>query len=129
MSRFEQIPGSADLIAWFGFWPSFHDAEVLSIHLNRRGESSVVVQTWQRTDEVDGRGHFVLTKHVVVTFLLEGTLNIKLEGFNHQNVISGLSLDATASGYRLILHPCFGAEGMLEAERVRIKIQPGVPTS
>ena len=129
MSRFEQIPGSADLISWFGLWPSFHDAEVLSIHLNRQGESKVVVHTWQKTDEVDGRGHFVLTKHVVVTFLLESTLSVKLEDFNHQNVISGLSLDATASGYRLILHPCFGAEGMLEAERVRIKIQPGVPAS
>jgi hypothetical protein len=66
---------------------------------------------------------------VVVTFLLEGTLNVKLENFNHQNVISGLSLDATASGYRLILHPCFGAEAMLETERVQIKIQPGVPSS
>lgn len=127
MSRVEQIPGSADLIAWFGFWPSFHDAEVLRIHLNRCGESTVVIHTWQRTDEVDARGYFVLTKHVVVTFVLEAILKVELEDFNHQNVISGLSLEVIASGYRLTLHPCFGAQGILEAKRVRITIQTGSP--
>jgi hypothetical protein len=23
------IPGAADVIAWFGYWPTFHDAGVL----------------------------------------------------------------------------------------------------
>ena len=127
MSSFEQISGSEDLIAWFGFWPSFHDAEVLSIHLNRASESSVVIHTWHRTDQVDRRGYFVLDKHVVVTFILEGIITVRLEDFNHQNVISGLSLETIASGYRLTLHPCFGAQGILEAKRVRITIQPGSP--
>ena len=29
------IPGAQDVIAWFGAWPTFHDAEVLSISLDR----------------------------------------------------------------------------------------------
>jgi len=37
------IPGAADVIAWFGYWPHFHDAEVLSITLDRSGESQVAI--------------------------------------------------------------------------------------
>jgi hypothetical protein len=67
----ERVPGASDLMSWFGYWPSFHDAEVFSIHLNRSGESTVAIQTWHRTDEVDERGRFMATKHVLVTFVLE----------------------------------------------------------
>src|SRR5438067_11086704 len=75
-------PGASDLVAWFGYWPSFHDAEVLSIHLNRSGESSVAIQTWHRTNEVDDRGYFIATKHVLVTFMLEGIQSVQLNDFN-----------------------------------------------
>jgi Immunity protein 50 len=27
------IAGADDVVRWFGEWPSFHDAEVLSVHL------------------------------------------------------------------------------------------------
>jgi hypothetical protein len=121
------VPGASDLVSWFGYWPSFHDAEVLSIHLNRRGESTVAIHTRHRTNEVDDRGYFIATKHVLVTFILEGIQTVQFAGFNHQNVISGLSLEETAAGYRLTLHPCFGAQGTIEAERVRITIEPGPP--
>ena len=122
-------PGASDLVAWFGYWPSFHDAEVLSIHLNRSGESSVAIQTWHRTNEVDDRGYFIATKHVLVTFMLEGIQSVQLNDFNHQNVISGLSMEEISEGYRLTLHPCFGAEGTIDAEHVRITLQPGSPPS
>ena len=114
-------------MSWFGYWPSFHDAEVLSIHLNRSGESTVAIHTRHRTNEVDERGYFITTKHIMVTFIVEGIQTVQLDDFNHQNVIGGLSLEETAAGYRLILHPCFSAEGMLEAKHIRIIMQPGTP--
>jgi immunity protein 50 of polymorphic toxin system len=123
------VPGTSDLVAWFGYWPSFHDAEVLSIHLNRSGESTIAIQTWHRTNEVDDHGYFIATKHVLVTFILEGIQTVRLDDFNHQNIISGLNLEETAAGCRLTLHPCFGAQGTIEAEHVRITHQPGSPLS
>ena len=111
-------------MAWFGSWPSFHDAEVLSIHLNRSGESRVAIHTWHRTNEIDDRGYFIATTHVLVTFVLDGIQTVQLNDFNHQNVVSGLSLEKTAAGYRLTLDRCFGAEGMLEAQHIRIIMQP-----
>jgi hypothetical protein len=62
-----------------------------------------------------------------VTFILECIQTVQLDDFNHQNVISGLSLEETPAGYRLTLHPCFGAEGTIDAKHVRITIEPGSP--
>ena len=115
-----------DLVSGFAYWPSFYDAGVLSVHLNRSGESTVAIHTRHRTNQVDDRGYFVTSKHVVVTFILEGIQAFRLDDFNHQNVISGLSLEEVATGYRLTLHPCFGAHGILEAEHIRIDIRPDV---
>jgi hypothetical protein len=66
------IPGAADVVAWFGHWPTFHDAEVLSITLDRSGESRVAIHAFAKTAEVDSSGHYVTTKHAVVTFFLNG---------------------------------------------------------
>lgn len=33
------IPGVEDVTRWFGEWPSFHDAEVVSLLLMLKGES------------------------------------------------------------------------------------------
>jgi hypothetical protein len=31
----EAVEGAKNLRDWFGYWPNFHDAEVISLHLNR----------------------------------------------------------------------------------------------
>jgi len=66
------IPGAADVVAWFGYWPTFHDAEVLSITLERSGTSRVVIHAFEMTPELDETSHYISAKHAVVTFLLEG---------------------------------------------------------
>lgn len=49
----QNIPGAMQLDSWFGCWPSFHDAEIISLHLNRNGNSFLRVHTWEMTKEVD----------------------------------------------------------------------------
>ena len=66
-----EIEGAAELEEWFGYWPSFHDAEIVSLHLNRRGSSSLRVHTWEMTKEIDDKGYYVLAKHIVVEFVFE----------------------------------------------------------
>jgi len=48
---------------------------------------------FEMTPEVDAEGHYVLAKHAVVTFCLEGfpqgrdgIVETRIEFFNHQNV-------------------------------------------
>ena len=121
------IPGADELVRWFGSWPSFHDAEVLEVRLDRRSKSSVRIHTWRMTSEVDAQGYFVLDHHVVVTFWLEGLTALSLDGFSAQNVIAGLDVEATPSGHLLRLAPCYGLAGEVEAAKISISIEPGKP--
>jgi len=121
----QEIPGAAELHDWFGYWPTFHDAEIISLHLNRKGCSNLHVHTWEMTKETDEKGYYVLVKHVVVEFAIEGVCALDLDGFNHQNVIFGLSIEKTDLGFRLTLDECYGLAGSIESQRVSIRVIPG----
>jgi hypothetical protein len=123
----KDIPGAAELHDWFGYWPTFHDAEIISLHLNREGSSSLRVHTWETTKEVVEKGYYVLAKHVVVEIILETVSDLSLDDFSQQNVISGLNIEKRDSGFRLLLGACYGLAGRIEAERLSIRITPGQP--
>ena len=124
-----QIPGGADLLAWFGgCLPSFHDAEVLGLELDREGATCRIrAHTWEMSQEVDEAGYFATCRHVVVSFELGGVTELSLEGFNHQNVIFGLFIERSDDGFRIELEPCFGLSGAITAKTVRVALEPGVP--
>jgi hypothetical protein len=121
------VDGAEKLYAWFGYWPSFHDAEVVEMHLSRSSSSSLAVHTWEMTSEVDKQGYYALTKHIVVEFVLKGISSLDLSGFNHQNVLSDLGLEKFDSGFRLTLGPCSGLAGAIEANEISIRLVPGKP--
>jgi hypothetical protein len=134
------IPGGPELLAWFGHVPSFHDAEIISLHLNRTGPSTLCIHTWDTTGTVDSKGFYIHEKDAVVTFTLEEIENLELEGFSHQNVLGGLELnriEASTSGrqgirpdlYETVLHPCYGLAGTIRARRVSLALAPGKPVS
>jgi hypothetical protein len=127
-TELKSIRGAQELYNWFGFWPSFHDAEVVTLHLNRKGPSYMAVHTWEMTERVDSKGYYELAKHVVVQFVLEELLTLSLEGFSGQNVIFGLSIDSIEKGFRLTLDPCYGVSGSIEAASLSINIAPGAPS-
>src|SRR5262245_49024564 len=100
-SNIPDIPGAHELGSWFGSWPSFHDAEILELRLNRSTESIIRIHTWAMTDELDAKGFYVSDRHVVVTFILNGITSLSLTGFNNQNVIAGLDLYRQGAKYML----------------------------
>ena len=83
----------------FGGWPSFHDAEIHSICLERTSDPlprlDARIHLWQMTSEIDARGNYVLTQHTLVTLRFSQVSEVTLEGFNNQNVLSGLSFTAS----------------------------------
>src|SRR5271157_2010295 len=113
-NEIKEIPGAAELHGWFGYWPTFHDAEIISLHLNRKGSSSLRVHTWETTKEVDDKGYNVQAKHVVVEIALETVSELSLNGFSQQNVIFGLDIEKIGSGFRLTLNECYGLAGSIE---------------
>jgi len=122
-----EIHGAAELQEWFGYWPSFHDAEIVGLHLNRKGSSSLRVHTWEMTKEIDEKGYYLLAKHVVVEFIFEAVSGLSLNGFNHQNVIFGLAIEKTNAGFRVTLDDCYGLAGSIEAENMSLRLTPGEP--
>lgn len=86
------------LTSIFGRWPSFHDAEILSLLLERSGEDgpslTATIHLWQMTSAVDDRGYYVLENHTLATLRFGGILLESLSGFNHQNVLSELEISA-----------------------------------
>jgi hypothetical protein len=136
------IPGGPDLLDWFGGVPSFHDAEVLGLTLDRAGPSRLTIHGWVMTERVDEKGYFILDRHAVVTYVLNDISDLRLDGFTRQNVIDGLRLRRTQlpSGttdlgaihrseevFELTLADCYGLSGTIWAQDVRVEIRPGKP--
>ena len=107
-----KISGIEEIISWYGEWPSFHDAEILELHLERTGRS------WMKI-------YNVWNKHGVITFNMEEVIDLELADFSHQNVIGGLKLEKTPKGLRLTMTPCYGLAGYLEAKRMSVELSPG----
>ncbi|MBK7643816.1 MAG: hypothetical protein IPJ19_12350 [Planctomycetes bacterium] len=94
-----QIAGAEKLTAVFGYWPSFHDAEVVWIHLDR-GEQmdgagptlEALVHTFEISRDADAIGQLALRHHVLVHLRFRRVVDLKLEDFNHQNALFGLEV-------------------------------------
>jgi len=126
MTALEHITGADRLVERFGGWPSFHDAEVVRLTLDRRGENGptaeMLVHAWLMTDKVDERGYYVLEKHTLVRFVFERLASCEVSDFNHQNVLFGLEVSPeTVEGeaaFRVTLDSSFGLGGSLLCGRV-----------
>jgi len=141
-SIYEQAPGGVELLRWFGREPSFHDAEILSLHLSREGPSVLRLHGWINTGGVGGDGFYLLDRHAIVTFTLEGVMDLQLDGFSTQNVIGRLilrrapdrperrpylSLEPLPQDIEIELEPCYGLDGLIRARSVSISYEPGRP--
>jgi hypothetical protein len=125
----EQISGSQKVVEWFGYWPSFHDAEVISVELYRTGTSCLKVHAFRTRDEVNEHGHYVTDRHAIVSFLVEDISALSLHDFNHQNVLSGLSIKKGDDQFELSLGGCFGLQGSIKAALLSVYVTPGLPDS
>jgi Immunity protein 50 len=96
----KQIAGADQLVAVFGYWPSFHDAEVLWLRVDRHfyGDGcygptlETLVHAFEMTSEVAADGYYVLRHHVLVHLRFVEVVELRLDGFNCQNALMGLTL-------------------------------------
>ena len=80
------LPGGPAVMRWFGRVHSFHDAEILSLTLNRRGESLLRLHAWLLLSGQGPEARLELAKPAVVTFILKEIMDLRLEGFSPQKV-------------------------------------------
>ncbi len=77
----------------FGYFPSFHDAEIIKV-LCDRGEPNLgsptinfTLHVWETTSDVTPSGHYKQDKHHLIEFSFFGVDSVDLHHFNHQNVL------------------------------------------
>ena len=147
MREAEFVEGADKLIAVFGYWPSFHDAEVVRMTLDsgRRQDGvapsvDAMIHTWESTAEVDATGYFVLRNHVIVHLRFREIDGLDLRGFNHQNVLSSLQfVDLRKQGpvrfqFEIQFHDNFGVHGVFRCRTIELlDVSPcdrnGTPTT
>ena len=95
----ERIVGQEKLTSVFGRWPSFHDSEVLWIHLDRThfGDGhgptlDALIHVFEMTSEISPSGFYVSRHHSLAHFRFHDVVELNLEGFNFQNVLSELAI-------------------------------------
>ena len=95
----DRVIGVEKLTTVFGYWPSFHDSEVIWFHLDRRpdGEGQgptveAMIRAFEITSEVGPGGFLVLRHHVLVHFRFREAVELELDGFNCQNALFGLTI-------------------------------------
>jgi len=124
------MPGAEQVVAWFGYWPPFHDAEVLQLHLNRRGVSILSVHAWRMTEKThqsDGPRQYVSEKHAIVRFELAAISDLDLSGFSTQNVLAALHIERNGEIFHLRLEPLYGIGGRIDAGQCSVTFKPGEP--
>ena len=74
----ESIDGAQAVHDWFGYWPDFHDAEMVKFRVDPVAPCSLVVHTWQMTNRVNAQGYYERIKHAVVAFEMKGVSKLDL---------------------------------------------------
>ncbi|MDR2982303.1 MAG: immunity 50 family protein [Puniceicoccales bacterium] len=130
------ILGEEKLISVFGYWPSFHDAEVWELRYERvpSGFSLVaVIHVFEMTDEVTTQGYFKLVKHTRVALRFNVCSEVSFSRFNHQNVLYSLDIskeDGLDAKYPFIVSfdSSYGLEGRLKCQSIEvIEAIPWIP--
>jgi hypothetical protein len=102
----------------FGEWPSFHDAEVISIALRRGKEAgtvssllaSVQVQKYAPTNIGTAQFEMALIHDFIISFEFQEVSEVNLSGFNRQNVIDSLTFTPEGSSCKVHFESIYGVE-------------------
>jgi hypothetical protein len=92
----ELITGADRVTQIFGDWPSFHDAEVLRLVLDRSEPDGPILEiqihAFEPTSEVAPSGYYVLKNHTLISMRFKGICLQEIKWFNHQNVLMSLDI-------------------------------------
>jgi hypothetical protein len=127
------IAGAELLTSLFGAWPTFHDAEVLRLALDRghptgdRPSLEADIYTFEITPETDARGYYVLRHEVLVTLRFEDIEDLDLSGFNEQNVLFALTMTDTpatsnpSAPWEVSFHSSYGLGAYFKCRSIEVR--------
>ena len=108
----------ARLTETFGYWPQFHDSNVISLNLTDQ-RIDLLIHVWEMTSKVDEKGYFILRNHNLVHFRFEDLSDISLKEPELGNILFELSFsDLMDSGiFEVILDSVMDRDCSFKAKR------------
>ena len=97
------IIGSEKLTDIFGYWPTFHDAEIIELYLCRGDiepkenryifpSLSVKMEVWEWTKKVDSGSSLIPQHQTSTTLKFHNLEDFQMDSFDYQNAIFELSI-------------------------------------
>jgi hypothetical protein len=114
------------LLRAFGYWHSFHDAEVHQAVLDRgaageRPSVTLLVNVYDSSGAVDERGYYDVRVNVMVKLRFTDVDDMELSDLGIQNVINELRLEGQGAGRIAVeLAPCYGLNGVFTCAAVEV---------
>ncbi len=121
MSR---VVNSEVLFEHFGYWPNFHDAEVIKVTFEAlptwRAAVTFTINIFEMTSKVNDKGYFELTKKCQVEVQLTGIKQLEFDYFSHQNVLFEFWFEEQGSDIKAVFSSSVGMEATVVAEEALI---------
>jgi Immunity protein 50 len=131
----EQILGAEKVIAALGYWPKFHDAEIILFSAARAlpfktgdtmGHLNLNVRQYISVGEGTAQYEQILSKSVLIRFIFNEIRDIEISGFNHQNVIDSITFSRIQINDRanivVEIESIFGLGGSLCCSAVAVEV-------
>ena len=109
----------------FGSWPSFHDAEIHSLLLERDGpdgpylEMRVHVHTAR--GDVGKKGTYLCDKQAMITMRFCNIESLDIIEFNNQNVIFDMDMRTGQDRISVTISSSYGCAGSFTCKRVAVQ--------
>jgi Immunity protein 50 len=110
-----------------GEWPSFHDAEVISLCLDRSGPDAPVlslkVHAFRTTARLAPDGTFLRDREIIVDLEFLQIALDRLDGFNCQNALSSIEIarQGDVRRWRVLLHGVYGVSAEFTCDRITVR--------
>lgn len=142
MHSVDHIVNTEKVVEALGYWPTFHDAEVISFSAERAlpvGNGStcarlaVHVRQYSAVGEGTAQYELVLQKSLLVRFVFNGACDLELSDFNSQNVIDSITVSRfekdEAASLRVDIESIWGFGGSLRCSSVVVEAVEVLPNA
>lgn len=118
----------------YGYWPTFHDAEIISINFQRNSpidsksaSVEILLNYWETKAINEGTPNldYLLDKNNLISLRLNGLLDSSVTGFNFQNVIDELQIVEGEEGIKVNAISIHGADMNFTCSAISVtSVQP-----
>ncbi|TGD77973.1 Imm50 family immunity protein [Hymenobacter wooponensis] len=109
---------------FFGYWPSFHDAEITKVtfEANRgyHAAATFVINAFGMTKEGQTNRFSKPVKHCTIELQFIDIQEVEFDCFSHQNVIFDLLIEESGSNLKCTFDSSVGLDASIVAKEVRV---------